>query len=336
MKVRGKRSLFAGGVAVTAVAVAAAYVLATAGPATAKPFATLDVLQGSVEVQAGSGASHQGAEGEPLHQGDTVITGDGRAEIEYSDGSVTRLDHGTTFALQELATTADAEQITGAQASGSTFSRVVELTGSDSRFDVETPSAVASVRGTVFFVEVDSGLIGVIKGEVQVSGETGAARVIAGRGVTVTEQGEVSLPFVLTPEILDSDFLFYNLCVLDHVLASCHRVLADVVERDEPEPKPGQPVVVSTVEPDAAPEPEARDPEGGQPAPPPPATQPPQQEEVPPAPQAQPPEPPPPPENPAGPPCDNPGVGTPCDGPGNAGAPPGQGGVGPPGQTKNG
>ena len=334
MTIRLKRSLLTGGAAVTAVTLVAAYVLATAGPATAKPFATLNLLQGSVAVQAGGASAHQGADGETLRRGDTVRTGEGRAAIEYFDGSVTRLDRGTVFTITELASSPQDERIAGRQASGSTFSRVVELTGSDSRFDVETPSAIASVRGTVFFTDADSGLIGVVKGEVLVSGDRGVARVIAGRGVTVTESGEIGTPFILTPEMLDSDWLFYNLCVLDHVLAACHRVPPRVVEPEAPEPTALPPAVVTTTEEAAAPQQEPKQQQQDEQTPPPTDTQPPVEVQPPPAP-APPPQPPPPPDHPGNPPCDNPGQGTPCDGPGNPGAPPGHAGT-QPAQTKNG
>lgn len=122
--------------------------------------------------------------GRTLHQGDTVRTRDsGRAEIEYFDGSVTRLDRGTAFTLSELASTPQSTAIVGEQASGSTFSRVVELTGSQSRFEVGTPSAVASVRGTTFFTRVErdgSGLVGVLEGELTVTGEAGVSTHGAG------------------------------------------------------------------------------------------------------------------------------------------------------------
>jgi len=348
MNVRAKRSLLAGAAATAAVGVAAAYVLATAGPVAARPFATLDVLQGDAQVQVvGTSIFREARDGQTLHQGDTIRTAAGRAEIEYFDGSVTRLDRRTTFTLAELAATPERSRIVGEQASGATFSRVVELTASDSRFDLETPSAVASVRGTVFFTEVrpdGSELVGVLKGELLVSTEEGEARVIAGRGVTVTGSGELSPPFVLTAADLSSDWLFYNLCVLDHVIESCHRVPPEIQVAEAPEPRPGAPAVVEfDVAQTSTPAPTSRieeEQEGEDPPPPTPPPPPQEQEPPPPPPPPPPPDPPPPPPSPepqthpGSPPCDNPGQGTPCEGPGNAGFPPGNGGT-PPGHTKN-
>lgn len=335
MSTRAKRSLFAGGAAAVTVALVAAYVFATAGPATARPFATLDILQGDAEIQLGRSAVFGPAtDGATLHRGDTVRTGErGRAEIEYFDGSVTRLDRETTFTLTELVSTLGESRVVGEQALGSTFNRVVELTGSQSRFEVETPSAIASVRGTTFFTQVDAGaseLVGVLEGEVLVKGGSGPTKVLGGQGVTVSSGGAVSAPFVLTAAHLDSDWLFYNLCVLDHLQEACSPAQPDVPEAEERAPRPAAPVAADesvTPPPPSSPKPQEND------GPPPPKIE---QEEVPPPsppppPEVSPPpEPPPPPapeppSPPGGPPCDNPGQGTPCDGPGNAGNPPGQG-----------
>jgi hypothetical protein len=334
MSTRAKRSLFAASAAVVAVALVAAYVFATAGPATAKPFATLDILQGDAEVKLeGAEAFLPARDGATLRRGDTVRTGErGRAEIEYFDGSVTRLDVETTFGLTELVSTPQEVRVVGEHASGSTFSRVVELTGSQSRFEVETPSAVASVRGTTFFTQVEAGaseLVGVLGGEVLVTGASGPTKVLVGEGVTVSSAGDVSAPFVLTAAHLDSDWLFYNLCVLDHVQEVCSVVQPNVPEAAERTPRPVVPVVADegAPQPPSSPKPQEND---GPPAPqveqeeaPPPSPPPP-----PPPPGLPPPPVPPPPEPPSppgGPPCDNPGQGTPCDGPGSAGSPPGHG-----------
>jgi hypothetical protein len=333
-----------------AVAVVATFVVWNAGPATARPFATLEILAGSAEVQRAGGDGFRSArDGVGLRPGDTIRTPpDGRVTIEYFDGSLTRLDYATTFTLQELASEPDGTSVVDAlQTSGSTFNRVAELTGSQSRFDVETPTAVASVRGTVFFSQVLGPIAryGVIEGEVMVTGDDGsAARLIAGRGVDVDAGGAVGPTFVLTPEMLGSGWLFYNLCVVERLPGACS-VVAPERDRREAQKMPTgpPPATVPVPEPplgseaavqgSAAVEPSVET-KGGPPSEPPPSEAPPP--EPPPPPPEPPPPPPPPPEPPpepphsGSPPCDNPGNGTPCDGPGNAGNPPGQGeGAGP-------
>jgi hypothetical protein len=324
-------------VAVAALAVVATVIVWRAGPAEAKPFATLDVTAGSAELQrAGGEAFRPASDGAGLRPGDTIRTPpDGRVTIEYFDGSLTRLDYGTTFTLRELVGESDDGTVVDAlQTSGATFSRVVELTGSQSRFDVETPTAVASVRGTTFFTEIleDGGArFGVIDGEVLVSGEGGAVRLIPGRGVDVDASGTVGSTFILIAEMLGSDWLYYNLCVLDRLPGACREVepKEEHRKRQRPEPKPQPPpsseptggstapAVEDQVEKkDPAPDPPA-DENPPQPPPPDPPTQ---EPPSPPPPEPPPPEPS---EHPGSPPCDNPGNGTPCDGSGNAGSPPG-------------
>ena len=142
MTVRGRRSLFwlAGTIAV-AVAVLVTYLFLSTGTAKAKEFATLHLLTGTVEVQSGNAPFDAAADDQSLHEG---------AEIEYFDGSLTRLDFDTTFRLTELASVPDhpgSKIIRATTTSGRTYNRIVELTDSASRVDVSTPTAVASVKG---------------------------------------------------------------------------------------------------------------------------------------------------------------------------------------------
>src|SRR5919106_1628579 len=60
---------------VTAGLVLVAFLFITAGPATAKEFATLHLLESTVEVQRGEGQFGPGEEGQTLQAGDTVRTG---------------------------------------------------------------------------------------------------------------------------------------------------------------------------------------------------------------------------------------------------------------------
>jgi hypothetical protein len=344
MQVRSARPLVIAGALALAIALVAALVILRADPAGARPFATLDVVAGEAEIQrAGQDGFRPARDGLGLQPGDSIRTPpDGRVTIEYFDGSETRLDYGTTFTLTELVDDPQASLVEALHTSGSTFNRVVELTGSQSRFDVETPTAVASVRGTAFFTQVlpdRTFRVGVIEGEVLVGGDDGAeARVIAGRGVDVTSSGGVGGTFVLTADILGSDWLFYNLCVLDQLPAACTTEEPEqerrTEERRDPEPlqdptPPPPPAEQTAAAPETEPNQEP-DREGApQPPPPPPAPataeQPP-----PPAPTEEPAPPPPPPPSPeqpphpGDPPCDNPGNGDPCGGPGNAGSPPGK------------
>ena len=176
--------------------------------------AVLRVHAGSVDVDAGDGFS-PGSDGQVLGQGTTVRTGaDGRASIEWFDGSVTRLDFGTTFTIVTMERLdGDSKVIEAEQSSGNTYSRVTALTDSASRFDIDTPTATASVQGTIYAVLVNadgSTTIAVIEGSVDSNGTT----VAEGTYVTVDAEGNVSDPQPIPADLIDEDWIVYN-CELD-------------------------------------------------------------------------------------------------------------------------
>ncbi|HYZ91116.1 MAG TPA: carboxypeptidase regulatory-like domain-containing protein [Actinomycetota bacterium] len=170
--------------------------------------ATLQVLEGRVTVSVDGGAFRTARNGEVLKPVTTVKTAeDGRAALKYFDGSVSRLDFNTTFQLKELSGKATGDKIIRAyQSSGRTFNRVVKLTGSTSRVEVQTPNATASVRGTEFIVEDE--IVKVFEGVIVYRFEDGReVRIEAGFKFDPAT-GEV-VP--LTPEDYD-DWWKYNNC----------------------------------------------------------------------------------------------------------------------------
>lgn len=226
------------------MALLAAVLLITAGPATAREFATLHPMAGTVEVARGDGGFQAGTEGQTLQAGDTVRTGDdSRAEIEYFDGSVTRLDAETTFTLQELSSLPDtpgSKIIEAEQGEGRTFQRISEITDSQSRFDVETPTATASVHGTSYALTVHadgSVELWVLDGTVVAVLEDGSEiEVGPGQGLVVHPDGSVDGPFTLTEEQLNDPWLQFNQCTDDPTLLLCQvEVEPDVVENEIPD-----------------------------------------------------------------------------------------------------
>jgi hypothetical protein len=235
--------------AVVTAALVAGLVLILAGPATAKEFATLHPLAGAVEVKKADGPGFApGTEGQTLRQGDTVRTGpDGRAEIGYFDGSATRLDFDTTYELVELASlpeVPDSKVIDGKQTAGRTFNRVVALTDSESRFETETPNALASVRGTmyVWWNRTDgTEECWVLEGELLVT--VGDLEILVGAGEGIRVSGdEVEGPFPLTEVQLEDAFVVFNRCELDGEEGACPGEIEPRVERRqdhrEPDPAP--------------------------------------------------------------------------------------------------
>jgi hypothetical protein len=259
---------------VTVGLVLAAFLFITAGPATAKEFATLHPLEGTVEVQRDDGAFRAGEEGQTLQAGDTVRTGpDARAEIAYFDGSLTRLDVDTTFTLRELASLPDepdSKVIEAEQAEGRTFERVTEITDSQSRFDVETPTATASVRGTSYVLTVrpDGGTeLWVLPDDepdtssVVLILEDGTEIVVTeGQGVVVNPDGSIDGPLALTDEQLEDGFVLFNLCRDDPAHPDCQvEVEPQVIENDDQDlDDPFQPDVSPPSQPEVV-EPEPTD-----------------------------------------------------------------------------
>ncbi len=99
----------------------------------------------------------------PLHSGDLVKQGSGIRTAEESAVEIT-FEDGASFYLRPNSTlkinTASKKGFDHFMRqlylqSGKTISRLKEATGSESRFEIHTPSAVAAARGTEFRVSVD-------------------------------------------------------------------------------------------------------------------------------------------------------------------------------------
>ena len=119
--------------------------------------ATLSTLQGTVQVRvAGQGDFQAARDGLTLKAGDQIKTAaNSRAVVTFFEGSTVEVEPESEIVLQAVAGTAGQETtIRLQQLVGITWARVVALAGPSSRFEIRAPSAVASVRGTVFRVAV--------------------------------------------------------------------------------------------------------------------------------------------------------------------------------------
>lgn len=96
---------------------------------------------------------------------------DGHATITFFEGSTIELDGKTEISLAELSMDGTASNIIIEQGLGKTLSRVKKLIDPASGYDVETPTAIASVRGTTLQVSVASNgttVVGNLEGRVSV------------------------------------------------------------------------------------------------------------------------------------------------------------------------
>ena len=117
----------------------------------------LSISGGDVEVQKkGKTAWEKGREGMTLEPGDKIRTAaGGQALITFFEGSTVDIQDSTEISLEEIGIKADqSTTIRMKQEIGKTISRVKKLMDSGDRFEIETPSAVAAVRGSTMFVGV--------------------------------------------------------------------------------------------------------------------------------------------------------------------------------------
>ncbi|MDW7673670.1 MAG: FecR domain-containing protein [Bacillota bacterium] len=121
--------------------------------------AVITTLAGSVLIQqSGKAITIQATKGMELNPGDRIITGkDSTVEIRFDDNSITRVSPNSRVELESLVQQADDSKSTSLSVTwGRIWNKVQEVVGKNSRFEVNTPAAVAGVRGTAFLVEVQN------------------------------------------------------------------------------------------------------------------------------------------------------------------------------------
>jgi len=111
-----------------------------------------------------------------LYAGDTIKTGgNSKTQITFFEGSTVELEANTEIMVAALAISeTGSTNIELTQLLGKTISRVNKLTDPASNFNIETPSAIAAVRGSVMTVTVAT------SGVTVVTNEEGDIRVIVG------------------------------------------------------------------------------------------------------------------------------------------------------------
>ncbi len=154
--------------------------------------AALTNVSGVVEVLPAGSNTWQPAEPDRrVTTGDRIRTGTSSAvTLAFFDGSTTSLAAETELTVSQLSGRRDGrgKVIVLHQWLGRTYNRVQRLLDPASRFEIETPTAVTAVRGTVFAVEVTpDGATQVTVGEglVEVTAQETTVEVSAGQSTTV-------------------------------------------------------------------------------------------------------------------------------------------------------
>jgi hypothetical protein len=137
----------------------------------------LSIQGGNVDVlKKGAAEWKSAAEGMTLDAGDKVRTdAGGKALITFFEGSTVELEDSTAVTLAELGINADqSTTVKIRQEMGETLSRAKKLMDTADRYEVETPVAVAAVRGTVMYVRVANDgatFVGNVEGAVAVTAQ---------------------------------------------------------------------------------------------------------------------------------------------------------------------
>jgi hypothetical protein len=141
------------GLALLIVGVLAVGAMASLAPAAgaADALANLKITADNVQVkQKGKSSFVDAKEGMALKQGDTVKTdASGLAEIDYTDGSITRLANSTVFTISKLTNEKGGRQTQGTLSVGETWNRAAKVSETGS-FEVKAGGTTAAVEGTAF------------------------------------------------------------------------------------------------------------------------------------------------------------------------------------------
>lgn len=151
--------------------------------------ATLTVLSQPVEVQRSTGNRESGSSGMTLVVGDRVFTGaGGTAKITFFQGTEVDVSEDAEIMVQQLERKGGgSSSVSIGQALGTSISKVTSLFNPASRFQVNTPSAVAVVRGTELEVTVTREMLQIFRGV------EGAFDVTAGGVTQRILQGQITV-----------------------------------------------------------------------------------------------------------------------------------------------
>jgi len=127
-----------------------------AAPAANQRTVRLSYVKGDVQVYQGDQVVFQNAlQNMPLTEGMRIVTGsDGRAEVQFEDGSVARAAPNSSFELAQLTTSADGSLVTEVDAlSGLTY---YEINGQGGQYTVRFgPQTISPTGDAVFRIDLD-------------------------------------------------------------------------------------------------------------------------------------------------------------------------------------
>lgn len=160
-------------------------------------------VHGEVRVEPVSGGPKPATVGAELDAGDRLMTaGDSNALLEFADGSRMRLNADGSVKLKSMRTLSSGAGNAELELErGRTESTVTPAPGRGTRFLIETPSGISSVRGTEFRVASEQGAARteVTGGRVAVDAAGRGVQVDAGFGTRVQAGAPPMPPVALLP-----------------------------------------------------------------------------------------------------------------------------------------
>jgi len=141
---------------------------AFAGPALGSTAGRIDFVFGEASVRGANGQVRAATKGGEVQDGDTLVTGNGRAQIRFTDGAYVSLQPNTEFGVREYrydGKTDGSERGFFALVRGA-MRTVTGAIGHYNRsaYQVRTPTATVGIRGTGGLIEVLPDLSTLIKG----------------------------------------------------------------------------------------------------------------------------------------------------------------------------
>ena len=161
-------------------------------------YAQLIIDYGIVEIKQGTETWSIAENGMILYPDDTIKTSDNSsASVILFKSSIIRLDSNTEIMLSELSSDEEETNIKIQQDAGRTWNTIQKISGIDN-YEVQTPTTVASVRGTSFSVNVSS------NGSTEVGVGNGTVNVSSFQNDTVLDTIEVNSNESVTvdPEVI--------------------------------------------------------------------------------------------------------------------------------------
>ncbi len=122
-------------------------------PVQAQSLARVTICQGTANIlRSGAEKWRPVRPNMPVKQDDRIYTREESfVEIEYANGAVLRMDETTRITIQHL----DAEKVQNKNSLGNIWVNLKKIAKTRNEFEVASPTAVASIRGTIFQLATD-------------------------------------------------------------------------------------------------------------------------------------------------------------------------------------